>query len=162
MYGTNYKRLHSRFPIEKPILFSKWNSEETAEAKMRNTSEAGMYFESDRELDLSTEVFIWLGESKKDEPSHPMIYDFYRSRVRWSKPLETGRGVGVGVRHIIGTRGISGPEFQCGLCDQKIPLSQVGFVNDFLYLCPRCYAEFERCTGAGRDEILRILEGNVF
>ncbi len=162
MYGMNHKRLHSRFAIEKPILFSKWDSEDMAEGTMRNVSEAGMYFESDQEMEFASQVFIWMGDARKRGPSHPAIYDFYRSRVRWSKPLETGEGMGVGVRHIIRTRGVSGPEFQCGMCEKKVRVSKVFFVNDFLYLCPLCHTELEHCTGAGRDEILRILEGNVF
>lgn len=163
MYGRRYKRLHSRWNIETPILFSRWKSKDRLDAKMRNISESGMYFESGLNVKPSSEVYIWTKNHSLQKRKDVLIYDFYRSRVRWSKPLEMGEGTGIGVQHISRTRGIiAGPEFQCSLCDKKIPVSEVHFVNNFLYLCPRCYAEFEHCTGAGKSEIIRILEGNVF
>ena len=70
--------------------------------------------------------------------------------------------LGIGVQHISRTRGVRGPEFYCNLCGDKIPMGKVHFVEDFLYLCPLCYEEIERCSGPGKRELLRHLEGNVF
>ena len=135
MLDFNQRRLHSRWEIETQVLFAKWNSKNLNSAKMLNISESGMYFESGIDVGSSSEIGVWLEEKPGIKPREMRIYDFYRSRVRWRRELENGNGYGIGVKHISRTMGGRGPEFQCAMCEEKIPMGKVRFENDFLYLC---------------------------
>ena len=159
----NYiKRRHSRWSIESPISLAAPDAEDFVSARMRNISESGMYFECEQDLEFRSDICICLGGCSPKDRDRLCIYDYYRSRVRWRKTLETGDGLGVGVHHIAKRRGVSGPEFLCIMCEKKIPMGKVHFVKDFLYLCPDCYAELQSYSGTCRDEVLRALEGNPF
>jgi hypothetical protein len=162
MLDFNQRRVHSRLDIETPILFAKWNSEDLISAKMLNISESGMYFESGNDVGASSDVCIWLEEKPGIKPREMRIYDFYRAKVRWLRELESGNGFGIGVKHISRTMGVRDPEFHCAMCEEKIPMGKVRTVKDFLYLCPACHAEIEKYSGEGEEELLRMLEGNVF
>ncbi len=162
MLDLSQRRVHSRLDIETPILFAKRDSEDLISAKMLNISESGMYFESGKDVGASSDVCIWLEEKPGIDPREMRIYDFYRARVRWCRDLESGDGMGIGAEYISRTMGVRGPEFHCAMCEEKIPMGKVRFLKDFLYLCPTCHAEVEKYSGAGEEELLRILEGNVF
>ena len=162
MKETNQKRMHDRWELKFPILFSKPNSENLIQAKMFNISEAGMYFESGNDIGGGSEVCIWMGKKPRIATKKVRIYEFYRSRIRWSRELENGDGLGVGVQHIIKTIGVTGPDYFCTMCGDKIPVGKVHFEKDFLYLCPSCHSSIRNCSRECREEIFRMLEGNVF
>ena len=162
MKETRQRRLHARWDLESSILFAKPNSEDLVRAKMLNISDSGMYFESGNDISGSSEVCIWIGNEPRIATGKVKIYEFYRSRIRWRRDLESGDGLGVGVQHIVKTIGVAGPDYYCTMCGDKIPVGKVHFEKDFLYLCPSCYSAIKNFPGDCREEILRMLEGNVF
>ena len=162
MKENNGRRLYARWKVESPIMCAKPNSDSLIQAKMFNISEAGMYFVSDDDIVGDAEVCIWTGKKPRIATEKVRVYEFYRSRVRWRRELENGDGLGIGVEHIIKTTGVAGPDYYCTMCGDKIPIGKVHFENDFLYLCPSCHSSIRNCSSECRNEILRMLEGNVF
>jgi Tfp pilus assembly protein PilZ len=163
MYGSQHiLRVHFRYPVETPIRFVKQDTENLLPARMLNISDGGMYFESQYAIQLQSDVFIWLGEKMPESYKEIQMFDFYRSKVLWCREINKGIALGIGVQHINKSRWTLGPEFQCSMCEDKIPLGKVYFMNDFVYLCSKCYQEVKKYTKNSKNEILRFLEGNVF
>ncbi len=162
MYQSHYiPRMHPRYHVETPIRFVKQNTEKLLPAHMRNISEGGMYFESRHEVKPHSDVCIRLEKKLPKNFKEIQVYDFYRSKVLWCKEINRGKAWGVGVRHINKTRCAMGPEFNCSICEEKIPFGKVHFVKDFVYFCSKCYHEMESCSKDSQDKIRRLLEGNV-
>jgi hypothetical protein len=163
MYKFPYiPRMHYRYHIETLISFAKQNTENLLSARMLNISDGGMYFESEHVVKPHSDICIWLGKKLLQSHKEIQMYDFYRSKVLWYREINNGIALGMGVQHVNKSRWVFGPEFQCSMCENKIPLGKVHFVKDFLYLCSKCYQEMERCSQNSKDEIFRFLEGNVF
>ncbi len=163
MYESNYiPRVHSRYSIETPIRFARQDTKNLLPAHMRNISDGGMYFESRHPVTPHSDVFIWLQKKLPKNQNKIQIYDFYRSKVLWCREINKGKAMGIGVKHINKTLWALGPEFNCSICEDRIPLGKVHFLKDFVYLCSDCYHGMENCSKTSKDEILRFLEGNVF
>jgi hypothetical protein len=163
MYGSQHiLRVHFRYHLETPIRFVKQDTEDLLPARMLNISDGGMYFESQYAIKPQSDVYIWLGKKMPESYKEIQMFDFYRSKVLWCREINKGITLGMGVQHINKCRWTLGPEFKCSICEDKIPLGKVHFMNDFVYLCSKCYQEMERYTKNSKNEILRFLEGNVF
>jgi hypothetical protein len=154
-------RTHSRYHVETPILFAKQNTDSLLPANMLNISDGGMCFESRYEVNPHSDVCIWLEKKLRVKLKGIQIYNFYRSRVLWCREINKGTALGIGVQHVNKTRVAQVPEFICSVCEKKIPLGEVHFVKDFVYLCPICYEEMQSYSKNSQDEMLRFLEGNV-
>jgi DNA-directed RNA polymerase subunit RPC12/RpoP len=163
MYGSQHSlRVHIRYHLETPIKFAIQDTENLLPAHMLNISDGGMYFESQYAVNLHSDVCIWLAKKMPKNYKEIQMFDFYRSKVLWCREINKGVTLGIGVQHVNKSRSALGPEFQCSMCGHKIPLGKVHFINDFVYLCSKCYQEMERYTKNSKNEILRFLEGNVF
>ncbi|MFO8085196.1 MAG: PilZ domain-containing protein [Desulfobacterales bacterium] len=164
MYQPHYiPRKHLRYALEALITFAKQYSEKLLTARMRNISDGGMYFETQFPVEPWSNVYIWI----KQQPPGPhhkgvQIYEFYRSRVLWCRKVNQVDELGIGVVHVNKSRFSSGPEFICSICEDKISLGKVHFLNDFIYLCPDCHHRMEHCSGKNRENIIRFIEGNIF
>jgi hypothetical protein len=162
MYGYQYYlRAHCRYHVETPINFSIQDTEIVLPAHMLNISDGGMCFESQYVVKPHSDVCIWLAKKMSISHKDIQVFDFYRSKVLWCREINKGDTLGIGVQHVNKSRWTLGPEFQCSMCEHKIPLGKVHFVNDFIYLCSKCYQEIEKYSKNLKVEILRILEGNV-
>jgi hypothetical protein len=163
MYELHYiPRKHFRYPLETPINITKQDTENLLRARMLNISDGGMYLESQHMIQPHSDICIWVEKKLIQMHKEIKIYDFYRSKVLWCREIPQEIALGMGVQHINKSRWSFGPEFRCSMCEDKIPMGKVHFVKDFLYFCPKCSQEMERCSKNSQDEILRFLEGNVF
>ena len=163
MYDSNYTpRMQSRYHVDVPIIFSKPDTEGFLPANMLNISDGGMCFESQYEVNLQSDVCIWLEKKLEIRQKGIPIYNFYRSRVLWRREVKKGDALGIGVQHVNKSLSLQIPEFSCSLCEQKINPGNVHFIKDFICLCPECYHDLEKYSKKSRDEILRFLEGNIF
>lgn len=154
--ATNCKRAFERFGIEGRITYCLHNTEKYFNAKMVNTSEGGMYFESEVEIQPGSDIYITL-----EDPS-PAIqglaeYDGYRAEVMWCRKLydkETERSYyGVGVRFMVNT---------CGQCGETVPYKDIHKTLDFLFLCTDCMNQLQGLSdGKIKSALENYLIGNV-
>jgi hypothetical protein len=156
------QRVQSRYNLESPIRFAKQNMERLLPARMLNISDNGMCFESRYDINPHSDVCIWLEQKIRISDKGIKIYNFYRSKVLWCREINSGTALGIGVQHVNKTQCALVPEFVCSVCEEKISMGNVHFVKDFVYLCSKCYQNMQSCSENSREQILRILEGNVF
>ena len=164
MYESYYMpRIQSRYRVKAPIIYSEHDTDGFLPANMINISDGGMCFESQYEVNPQADVCIWLEKKVQISLKDIQVYNFYRSRVLWCREINKGSGLGIGVQHVNKAQSLQIPEFTCSLCEKKkVPPGKVYFIKDFIYLCPECYERFKHFSPKSRDEILRLLEGNIF
>ena len=56
--STLLKRVYSRNPYEAPIMYTDYDTENYYHAKMYNSSQGGVYFESERALQPESDICI--------------------------------------------------------------------------------------------------------
>ncbi len=156
MIGNNTsKRAFARDCCEAQIQYSVFNQkEEFFDAKMYNTSEGGLYFESKEHLPTGVDIRIKINgntpHTHKNEAK-----DGYRGEVVWCRRVyRNGASVyGVGIRFIVNI---------CDKCNEKVPYSEIHRTDNYLFLCSKCMKDVMYWTGGKINECLeRYLNGNV-
>ncbi len=140
---------------EARIIYAIYGTEEFVDAKMHNSSEGGMYFESDRNLPAGSEICIKLADYSLDRHS-PEARDGYRAEVVWCRKVfkaDQNSCYGVGVRFIVNI---------CDKCGEKVSYTEIHRTDEFVFLCPTCRRYIEALSGEKiKETVANYLLGNV-
>ncbi|QTA88737.1 PilZ domain-containing protein [Desulfonema magnum] len=146
-------RAFPRDHYEARITYAVYGTEKFIDAKMYNTSEGGMYFESDHNLPPGSELFIKLPDYSCDIHGSD-IRDGYRGEVMWCRKIFKGdiSCYAVGIRFIVNV---------CDKCGQKVSYSEIRRTDNFLFLCSACVKDVGRLSAENKKRIENYLMGNV-
>lgn len=147
-------RAFQRNHYEARIRYAIYGTENFISAKMYNTSEGGMYFESDDELLPASEIRIMMVDVPSD--ISPEARNGYRAEVVWCRKIFKKDGTscyGVGVRFIVNV---------CDKCGETVSYTEIERTDDFIFLCPRCVRYLEAMSGDKiKETVASYLLGNV-
>lgn len=138
------------------ITYSDYNHRENHfHAVMLNSSEGGMYFESEERLEPGMDLWIQIEDLSSD--IHGMqAYNGYRAEVMWCRKIYKEGGstcYGTGVRFMVNI---------CGQCGQKVAYSDIHKLENFLFLCSNCVKQLESLPdGLIKESFHNYLLGNV-
>jgi len=156
MVGNNIsKRAFARDCCEAQIQYSLFSQkEEYVDAKMYNTSEGGLYFESEEHLPAGSDIRIKMNGNTPDT-HRDVAHDGYRGEVVWCRRLyRNGSSVyGVGVRFIVNV---------CDKCGERVSFSEIHRTDNYFFLCSKCMKDIMPWIGGKVSECMeRYLNGNV-
>lgn len=161
--NAHVKRAGNRRNYEAPIMWADFNTEKYYQAKTFNSSEGGMYFETECAPEAKTNIRI-KPLNYLPNKNGPESYKFYEAKVKWHRDLTT-RGTfryGVGVQYLVKSQNVDGPDHPCSLCGENIPYGKIHSIDEFVYLCPHCFKHFESLPdGTIKKNIKDFLIGNV-
>jgi len=149
-------RAFARNHYEACITYSIYGlKEEFIEAKMYNSSEGGMYFESDHDLHPGSEICIKITDYSSNDHC-PEARDGYRGEVMWCRKIFKEDGTscyGVGVRFIVNV---------CDKCGEKVSFTEIHRTEDLIFLCPSCLKHLETLPDEKiKETVANYLLGNV-
>jgi len=157
------KRAGNRSVYEAPIMWADFNTENYYPAKTFNSSEGGMYFESDyapkTKINIRIKTLNYLPNT-----NGPEAYKFYEAKVKWCRDLPTtdASRYGVGVQYLVKSQNIEGTDYPCSLCGEIIPYGKIHSVEEFVYLCSHCFNHYKSLPdGMIKKSIKDFLIGNV-
>ncbi len=149
----NY-RAHKRGCCESLIKYANVNSEDYHDAKMRNISASGIYFESESKIfRQGAEICVKVPHIPSD--ADPDTCNDYRAEVMWCREIANEGGVsyGIGARFMIS---------RCDHCGEKFPHRKIHRTDDFLFLCSDCLEQLKTLPdGELRESVENYLLGNV-
>ncbi len=94
MKDYSEKRQYTRYDYQTPMsLYPKKLNSPFPEAKMKNYSNDGMYFQTNEKLKIGEHIYIQIDNHDSDL-SGPEKYSEYSGYVRWSEELGTSYGDG--------------------------------------------------------------------
>jgi len=166
--NAHKKRASSRNVYEAPIIYATPNKNDYDGARMHNSSIAGMYFESDRDLKPGVDICIKMVNYLPDSYG-PEAYRAYLANVRWCKKIVNSDTsyYGIGAQYLIKSlvdHNITtwGKETSCALCDNNIPLGQIHETDHCVYLCPDCFKYLQAIPeGFLKESVTNFIIGNV-
>ena len=123
------QRTFTRNYYESPIVYSFDENGTYQSATMFNISVGGMYFESDYQLSIGTQLYVKLLECASD-PYWPEACDLYLAEVRWCCENNGNGGqasFGIGVRFLMD---------KCRQCGKTVPHSE-----QFIGMCNCCFED---------------------
>ena len=168
--STSNKRAYSRKTYEAPVMYTNYNTENYYTAKMYNSSLSGVYFESERTLQPESDICIKMITQLSEEPE-PDVCKAYpcRGRVKWCKKIHKS-GIscyGIGIQYLAESHTVDGGKVRglgrlCDLCGEKVPSEDILEIEDFVYLCNRCFQYLGGMPeGKIKESIKEFLIGNV-
>jgi hypothetical protein len=135
---------------------------------MYNTSPNGMYFESERALQPETDICIKMATHLSEEPE-PEAFKVCRARVKWCEKINKS-GIscyGIGIQylaesHTVDGRKVHGLSRSCDLCGEERHSEEILEIEDYVYLCNRCFNYLGGLPeGKIKESIREFLIGNV-
>lgn len=166
-YSNSNRRLNSRSYYKAPINYATFYSENYYEATMFNSSDEGMYFESDSAVRQGSYIYIKMINFSPDIYV-PGAYKAYVAQVRWCRKVNDSGDVmyGSGVRYT--TKGILYGKtshhfyYSCDLCGREIPSDQIHNTEESLHLCLDCFKYIGKLRdGKIKESMLKFAVGNV-
>ncbi len=156
MVGFSNRAFH-RNCCEARIMYSVYGMKERfIDAKMCNSSDGGMYFESDHDIHPGSEICIRIADYSPDIHS-PEARDGYRAEVMWCRKIykeDDASCYGIGARFIVNI---------CDKCGEKTPYTKIFRTDEFVFLCPDCFNLLEAMSGEKKikESVANYLLGNV-
>ena len=132
-----------------PIRYAAAGTEHFFNATMVNSSDGGMYFESDTRIEPRADLLIHIAGAPDGEQSE------YRAEVRWCREMKDCKPpcYGIGVRFVSNV---------CHQCGDIIAVRDIRRTPDHIRLCPSCNAQMESMKEGKIKECLeQYLLGNV-
>ncbi len=165
---TNTRRVFTRNNFRAPILNTISDSSKYHDAKMRNFSYGGMYFESRHPHALDSKVRIVMVNYTPGAFDHE-AYKYYLGRIRWRREVSRAdvRWCGVGVEFLERGHEIFGEEtmeanVSCDLCGMLAPSGEIRQTDELASLCPACFKHMAKITNKNiKASIERFVMGNV-
>jgi hypothetical protein len=166
--ATHVKRAYSRKNCAAPITYAYFDTQKYYNAKIYNSSVAGMCFESDDALQPGSGVCIKM-VNYVPETDGPEAYRFYQAKVKWCKniPKADASCYKVGVQymaksHTVCEESVLGSSCSCGLCGENTPYGETHMTEDSVSLCSDCFKQLEALPdGRIKKSIDDFLIGNV-
>lgn len=147
-------RAFERTCCEVRITYAVYGTQNFIDAKMCNSSEGGMYFESDHNIPPGSE--IWIRRSDYSPQVHGIeASDGYRAEVMWCRRIYKEDGAscyGLGVRFIVNV---------CDKCGETVSYSDIHRTEDFVFLCSDCIRYMGAMSGENKKQVEKYLMGNV-
>ncbi len=148
-------RAFERDYCEVRIRYAIYNTEKYLDAKMQNSSEGGMYFQSESELHPGSEICIHRADYSPEIHGSAACKG-YRAEVMWCRRLfnkdDNTSCYGVGVRFIVNT---------CEKCGETVAYSDIHRTDDFVFLCSKCLENIEKLPDGDKQCLNKYLIGNV-
>ena len=100
MTHSEEKRAYKRYELNTPVIYAYQDSDQFAEAQMRNYCEGGMCFEAWSSIEPGSNIYIMM-ENFSPDTIDAEFYDGYRAEVRWCRKisLENDREFKIGVKY---------------------------------------------------------------
>jgi hypothetical protein len=147
-------RAFERTCCEARIKYAVYGTQHFIDAKMCNSSEGGMYFESDHTIPAGSE--IWIRRSDYSPHVHGIeASDGYRAEVMWCRKIykEDGESsYGVGVRFMVNV---------CDKCGETVSYSDIHRTDDLVFLCSDCLRYLGAMSREHKKQVEKYLMGNV-
>ena len=165
---TLHKRAYSRNPHKAPIMYTNYDTENYYNAKVYNSSQGGVYFESERALQPESDICIKMVTHSSEEPGSEACKAF-RARVKWCEKRNKG-GIscyGIGIQYLAKSHTVYGGKVHglscsCDLCGKKVPSEEILEIGDLAYLCSSCFNYLEDLPeGKTKESVKEFLIGNV-
>jgi hypothetical protein len=165
---TLHKRAYSRNPHEALILYTNYDTENYYNAKLYNSSQGGVYFESERALQPESDICIKVVTHLSEEPGSE-VCTACRARVKWcEKRNKSGISCyGIGIQYLAKSNTLYGGKVyglscSCDLCGEKVPSDEIIEIEDLVYLCNSCFNYFKDLPeGKIKESVKEFLVGNV-
>ena len=161
--NARVKRADDRRSYEAPIMWADFNTENYFRAKILNSSEGGMYFETECATEPKANIRI-KPLNYLPNTNGPEAYKFYEAKVKWQRNLTTtdASRYGVGVQFLVKSQTIDGPDHLCSFCEENIPYGEIHSIDEFVYLCSHCFKHYKSLPdGTIKKSIKDFLIGNV-
>ena len=162
------ERASPRNEYKAPIIYATPDKEKYVRARLRNSSVAGMYFESERGVTPGMDICIKM-VNHSPESCGPEAYKAYLANVRWCQEIINSDRFhyGIGTQYLIKslvdhrvTR--CGKEASCTLCDIRIPFGQIHESDPCVYLCTDCFKHLQSIPdGFLKECVTDFMIGNV-
>jgi len=153
--ASNNGRAFPRNCYAARIRYAVYNTENFIDATLCNSSEGGMYFESDTDIQPGTEICIRMTDYSPDIHG-PEAREGYRAEVMWCRKVfkeENRSCYGVGARFIVNV---------CDKCGEKVLYSDIHRTDNFLFLCSACFKRLGSMSGKKiKEDVENYLMGNV-
>jgi len=162
------KRAFTRTRHEVPIRYGYENTPRYFDSKIYNSSQGGMYFETDHALKLDSNINIAI-ENFPPVLSDRQILKHCTVEVRWCRKLSSADPprYGVGARVLTKCDEVSkacthGINLECDLCGEITSYEECHKSDDHVCLCSRCFARLKTLSeGEIKESIRRFLTKNV-
>ncbi len=153
------KRAFNREEKKARIKYTVYGTDKETEAVMRNTSDGGLFFESDGHIAPGSQILFTVTLSSAEDEGLETGRN-YSGEVMWCrrmyKPDDPSKSYyGVGVRLMVDT---------CSQCERKVGRDNLRQAeDDFVFLCRDCYKKLQKLPKDGklREAVSEHLIGNV-